>query len=70
MSNTATVTATYGPGLTATALVLSNVSAINFDFRAFTVQVFQDDKFETYSLTGVTTVTFSISGTTYTITIS
>lgn len=75
MPSQVTVTAKTGPGLQNTAVVLPNVTNINFDLIAREVQVLHKDpsgepQDKEYDLVGVTTVTFSISGANYTITIS
>lgn len=69
-----TVTAKTGPGIQNTAIVLGDVTNINFDLARRVVQVFQTPNsggnIKEYDLVGVTTVTFSISGSTYTMVIS
>lgn len=74
MANTATVTSTTGPGLTATAVVLNDVSNIFFDFDARVVRITYSnggpDITATFDYSAVLTVTFSISGTSTTVTIS
>lgn len=72
MASQLTVTAKTGPAVQNTALVLSDVTNINFDLVGRVVQVFQNStgKIKEYDLVGVTTVTFTISGSSYTMVIS
>lgn len=70
MSNTATITGTLGPGEEVTSLALTNVKSVNFDFVARTVRVDHGDKTQYFSYADVSTVTFSISGTSTTVTVS
>lgn len=71
MSITATVTADAGPGQTVTAGVFSGVKSISFDPDAGTITLtYPDQTFKTFSTDGVTTFTVSISGRTWTVTIS
>jgi hypothetical protein len=57
-----TITASSGPGIEATALQLTGVTNIQFDYVAGTVSIFQGSKFNNFSLEGVTAVTCTISG--------
>lgn len=73
MASQVTVTAKTGPALQATAMVLGDVQNINFDLARRVVQVFQpvlNTQPKEFDLTGVTTITFSISGANYTMVIS
>jgi len=71
MPSSVTVTAKAGPGLQATALVLSNISNIMFDMDNRKVQVNNSGTvIREFDLVGVTTITFSLSGANYTITVS
>lgn len=74
MANQVTVTAKTGPAKTNTALVLGDVTNINFDLVRLVVQITQTPHSgaftKEYDLSGVTAVTFTISGTSYTIVIS
>jgi hypothetical protein len=72
MANTATLTGNTGPGGTVTGLLLGDVSSIKFDFRAGMISVIYGDVDKEFNLsyTGVTTVTFSISGVSTTVTVS
>lgn len=65
-----TVTAKSGPGFQATALVVTGVTNIQFDLVGRVLSLFQGSVVETYDLSTVTTVTFSISGSTYTVVVS
>lgn len=67
----ATVTAKSGPGLQTTAGSFTGVKSITFDPDAGTLTLtYPDQSFKTFSLDGVTTFTVSISGRTYTVTVS
>ena len=73
MASQVTVTAKTGPAKQNTAIVLGNVTNINFDLARRVVQVFQSTtsgNVKEYDLAGVTTVTFTISGVNYTMVIS
>lgn len=70
MSNTATVTAKTGPAIQDTAIVLTNVTQIIYNFAAMVVQITSNGLIKDYDLTGVTTITTSISGSSFTVTIS
>lgn len=70
MANTATVTAKAGPGLTATAVVLNNVTDLDFQMSRFIVQITGDGyraEFDTYA---TATVTYTIASRNATVTIS
>lgn len=59
---TATVTGNIGPGLTATARVITNVRNINFRFADGAVDIYSDDLpggFATFQYSAMTTVTFT-----------
>ncbi|MGI0013626.1 MAG: hypothetical protein ACREBU_09325 [Nitrososphaera sp.] len=75
MASQLTVTAKTGPDRQNTALVLPNVTSLNFDLDERVLMVFHKDTNGTpqdkeYDLSSVTTVTFSISGANYTVTVS
>lgn len=68
-NSTATVTAKVGPGLTATAIVLNNVSLIDFDLKedAFTVEYLSasgQPKRQTFDYNSIATITMTHSTTT------
>ena len=67
----ATITAKIGPGVTVTSYVFENLSSITFDLinQTFTVTN-TTGEIKHFSLGGVTTISCSISGTTYTWTVS
>lgn len=68
---TATVTGNTGPGGTVTALVLSNVESIEFDFQHSMINfLYNSGKTFKLAWTSIATVTFSISGGNATVTIS
>ncbi len=68
--STVTVTAKSGPGFTATALVITDVTSFTFDLEHGVLSVFVGSIVQVYALSTVTTVTVSISGSTYTVTVS
>jgi hypothetical protein len=72
MPSQLTVTAKTGPAVQATATVLADVSGINFNLNNRVVQVAQNNgaNIKEYDLVGVTTVTFTVSGSNYTMVIS
>lgn len=71
MAHKCTVTAKIGPGAQATALVLDNITSINLDLLDKVMSVYRGNTFAgDADLVGVTTVTVSISGGNYTITVS
>lgn len=72
MTGVVTITAKSGPGVTATALELTGVTAVNFDLHGGMIFIFSEGQPDPkqFSLDGVTTVTVSISGSTYTFTVS
>jgi len=63
MPNTATVTAKLGPGLTATAIVLSPVNGIDFQFDRKVVGIRHGDPEKTsyFEYADIATVTFTVS---------
>ena len=69
-----TVTAKIGAGRTDTSIVLGDVTNINFDLVRRVVSIIQvqgsGGNIKEYDLVGVTAVTFTISGATYTVVIS
>lgn len=74
MPHQVTVTAKTGPGVQNTAIVLQNVRAVNFDLIAPSVQIQVEqgagDNIKEYDLTGVTTITCTITGGNYAFVIS
>lgn len=71
MANTVTITSTTGPGVTDTALVLTDVVDLRFNFAARTVYVKRESgPGQYFSFNSITTVTFTISGVSSTITLS
>lgn len=70
MANSVTITAKTGPNVTNTATVFSNVTAVNYNFDGLTVNILNDTGTHNFSLSGVTAVTTSISGTAFTVTIA
>lgn len=70
MANTATVTGKVGPGLTMTAQVFDDVKGIEFDFEHSMIRISHGILLSQVAYSGVTTVTFSINGTTTEVTIS
>lgn len=71
MPITAVVTADSGPGLSVTAQTINNVASISIEPDKGTFTLFMSDgSFRTFSTSGVGTCTVSISGDTWTITIS
>lgn len=71
MANQLTFTGPIGPGGTATSLVFRNVNSVNFDYIKQVAFVNHDsDVVSEISIAGITTISHSISGTAYTITVS
>jgi hypothetical protein len=72
MPSQLTVTAKTGPAQQNTALVLADVTSINFDLVGRTARVYLSGAggVKEYDLVGVTTVTFTISGANYTMVMS
>jgi len=72
MPSQLTVTAKTGPAVQATAIVLTDVNGISFDLNKRMVYVTRAGLANTqeYDLVGVTTITFSVSGSNYTMVIS
>ncbi len=72
MANTATITAYSGPGIAATAIVLTDVTQINFDLDAGVLFVNQggNEKVNQFELTGSNTITLTASGGSYTLTVT
>lgn len=73
MAGTVTVTGTTGPGLTATATIITGVTSVQIDMvnNILTVYsaTFQPDP-QVFAITSATTITATKSGSTYTLTIS
>jgi|OpeIllAssembly_1097287.scaffolds.fasta_scaffold00736_5 hypothetical protein len=74
MAGTATVTAKYGPALTATATALTNVTAFSVDTEnellTVSYSTTNQKQSATYDIAAVTTITCTVSGKTYTLTMS
>lgn len=72
MPSQATVTARTGPALQNTAIVLSDVSAINMNLNGRLVQIYQNgvNPIKEFDLSTVTTMTVAISGSNFTVVIS
>lgn len=68
----ATVTAYAGPGLLNTAVVIPNVTGINFDINAGILFISTSDEPspKQYELTGSNTITLTVSGGNYTLTVA
>jgi cytidylate kinase len=71
-NNTAIITAKSGPGISAVATTLTEVTGVNFDFAGGTFSVFRTAKPPSiFEFTDVATVSFSLSaGGPVTVTIS
>lgn len=70
MSSQVTITADLGPGLEVTAIVITNVTRINYDLSGMSVAITSEGKVQTFSLTGITTVTTTVAAAGYTVVIS
>jgi hypothetical protein len=74
MAHQATITAQTGPARQNTALVLQNVTAVNFDLLQPSIQiqtvVGAGDNIKEFDLTGVTTVTCTIAAGQYSFVLS
>jgi len=70
MASTVTITAKIGPAIQVTSLVLTGVTSVNWDLDKRVLEINCGGVIKIYDLVGVTTVTFSISGANYTITVS
>lgn len=69
MASTATITAKIGPGQQATALVLNNIRNFTFDCAGNSLSVtLSDGTVRTFA--GYSTVTVTLSGSNYTLTVS
>jgi hypothetical protein len=67
----ATVTAAVGPGLTATAIVITDIVDIDFDLPGEVLSLtLTNGQVRTFALTGSNTITLTASGGTYTLTIA
>jgi hypothetical protein len=60
VDNTVTVTGSAGPGLAVTALALTGVRQLNFDFEGQTFEVVQELGTKQFQFSNIDTVTFSI----------
>jgi hypothetical protein len=70
-SGSATVTAPVGAGLTATAIILSNIRRIEFDILKEMLYVTQSDgRVVEFAYDTIATVTYTIAGQVATITVS
>lgn len=70
MPSQVTVTAKTGPAVQATALIITEVTNMNFDLVKRVLQVFQGSTVKEFDLSTVTTTTFTISGVNYTMVVS
>ena len=70
MPSTVTVTGTVGPGSSVTALVISNVTFFSVDTVNEMLTVVADGKTTSYNITAATTITCTVSGNNYTLTVS
>ena len=68
----ATITAKTGPGIQATAAVITNVTGINFDLNAGVLFISIDGtpSPQQFELTGSNTITLTASGGVYTLTVA
>jgi hypothetical protein len=73
-TGSATVTAKTGPAVQATATVLAGVTSFTIDIRRQVIQFYQGDELtgraREFDLTGVTTITDTISSTNHTLVVS
>jgi len=65
-----TVTAKAGPGLTVTAQVITDVISFNFDTVNELLTVTTLKGINNYDITAVTTITLTVSGSNYTLTLT
>lgn len=66
-----TITAKTGPAIQVTTQVIANVTDINFDLAHRELDVVTSDGIiHEFDLVGVTAVTYTISGSTYTVVVS
>ncbi len=70
MPSTATITAKIGPGLTATAQVINNVSSFTIDTDKELLTVVSGSVTTQYDIAAATTILCTVSGNNYTLTIS
>lgn len=69
-TNTATITSKSGPGLTATAIVLNNVTDLDFQMSRYVIQVTGDGYQAFFDSYNTSTVTYTIASKIATVTIS
>jgi len=70
MANTATVTGKSGPGLTATAIVLNNVTDLDFQQSRYVIQITGDGYRAEFDAYNTATVTYTIASRNATVVIS
>lgn len=70
MGSQVTVTGKSGPGLTVTAVVLTNVSSLVFNLNAQVLKVFCDQGQPEFDLYNTSTVTYTISSRVATVAVS
>lgn len=70
MPSQLTITAKTGPAVQNTAIVYTNVTSIRYDLAMMLLIIVTNGQIKEFDLTGVTTVTTTVSGVNYTITIS
>lgn len=72
--STATITAKSGPAIQATALPLTGINSILFDLQREVLQLFTGSPLSgpanQFELTGSNTITLTVSGGVYTLTVS
>lgn len=70
MPSTVTVTGTVGPGFTATALALTEVTEFRIDTEKEMLYVTSNGVIKEFYIGAATTITCTVVGNTYTLTIS
>ena len=68
--SSATITANAGPGLPNTNLVLNGVRSLHFNIVGKVLQVDLEGQIKEFDLSIVDSITFSVSGSTYTVTVT
>lgn len=70
MASTATVTGKTGPGGTLTAAVFNNVTSFKIETDSEMLELVTDGRILQVDISAATTITCTVSGNTYTLTIS
>lgn len=70
MPGTATVTGKVGAGLTVTSLVLTDLTSFSIETAPEILTVVANGKTQQYDIAAATTITCTVSGNTYTLTVS